>query len=82
MTFEPTSISLMFDDVIVQNPPARCVNCEHSLVTWSAPLRGDDESDADPFVAEIVGPVGDDDGWLSHPVRTASATMVPAIRCL
>src|SRR5437660_3482412 len=41
MTFVPTSISLRFEDVIVQKPPARRVYREHSFVTWSAPLRGE-----------------------------------------
>src|SRR5438128_6185969 len=35
-------MSLRFEDVIVQKPPARRVYCEHSLVTWRAPLRGED----------------------------------------
>ena len=39
MTFVPISMSLRFEDVIVQKPPARRVYCEHSFVTWSAPLR-------------------------------------------
>src|SRR5437016_13205733 len=32
-------MSLRFEDVIVQKPPASRVYCEHSFVTWSAPLR-------------------------------------------
>src|SRR5207244_12138481 len=32
-------MSLRFEDVIVQKPPARRVYCEHSFVMWSAPLR-------------------------------------------
>src|SRR2546427_12764080 len=35
-------MSLRFEDVIVQKPPARRVYCEHSLVTWRAPLRRED----------------------------------------
>ena len=29
----------MFEDVIVQNEPAVPSYCEHSFVTWRAPLR-------------------------------------------
>src|SRR5213080_4064398 len=41
MTLVPTLMALRFEDVIVQKPPARRVYCEHSFVTWSAPLRGE-----------------------------------------
>src|SRR6476619_6904385 len=43
MTLEPTLISGMFEDVIVQKSPAWPVYCEggHSFVTWSSPLRGE-----------------------------------------
>jgi hypothetical protein len=33
-------IALRFEDVIVQNDPAGPSYCEHSFVTWRAPLRG------------------------------------------
>jgi hypothetical protein len=33
MTLEPRSIAFRVDDVIVQNPPALPLYCEHSLVT-------------------------------------------------
>src|SRR6266513_731314 len=39
MTLVPTLMALRFEDVIVQKPPASRVYCEHSFVTWSAPLR-------------------------------------------
>ena len=39
---EPTSIAARFEDVIVQNVPFVPSNCEHSFVTWRAPLRGKD----------------------------------------
>jgi hypothetical protein len=41
MTFDPTGIAFTFDEVMVQNPPALPEYAEHSLVTWSVPLRGD-----------------------------------------
>src|SRR5256885_12110750 len=45
-------MSLRFEDVIVQKPPARRVYCEHSLVTWRAPLRGEDsDNDRAPSAA-------------------------------
>src|SRR3989442_9154852 len=45
-------MSLRFEDVIVQKPPARRVYCEHSLVTWRAPLRGEDsDNDGAPSAA-------------------------------
>src|SRR2546422_11252340 len=55
MTFVPTSMSLRFEDVIVQKPPARRVYCEHSLVTWRAPLRGED-SDNDRATSAAAKP--------------------------
>jgi hypothetical protein len=33
MTLEPTSMASTFEDVIVQNWPARPAFCEHSFVT-------------------------------------------------
>jgi hypothetical protein len=39
---EPTLISGIFEDVIVQNEPAAPVYCEHSFVTWSAPFWPED----------------------------------------
>src|SRR5256885_2392093 len=45
-------MSLRFEDVIVQKPPARRVYCEHSLVTWRAPLRREDsDNDRAPSAA-------------------------------
>src|SRR4029450_9770859 len=46
MTLEPTSMASTFEDVIVQNWPARPAFCEHSFVTWRSPLRGDAANDA------------------------------------
>ena len=40
MTFEPTTISSMFDAVIVQKSPAAPLYSEHSFDRWSSPLRG------------------------------------------
>src|SRR5262245_3607619 len=41
----------MFDDVIVQKPPAWKLYSEHSFVTWSAPLRA--AGVAEPAAATI-----------------------------
>src|SRR5450631_1372415 len=46
MTREPGLIILRFEVVIVQNPPAWPWNCEHSLVRWRGPDRGEAEAEA------------------------------------
>src|SRR6266567_4529001 len=50
MTFDPTLIALRFEDVIVQKEPAAPVYCEHSFVTRSSPLRGEEPV----FAAELA----------------------------
>jgi hypothetical protein len=45
-------ISGRFEDVIVQKVPGMPVFCEHSFVTWRAPLRPED---ADTVGAPVLG---------------------------
>jgi hypothetical protein len=89
MTLEPTSICLRFEDVIVQKEPGRPLYSEHSLVTWSTPLREEDfenDGDAPTPVGEIVtefdGAIGKDDPWPSQALMTIIAAIAVALSSL
>src|SRR5207253_7589835 len=76
-------MSLRFEDVIVQKPPARRVYCEHSLVTWRAPLRGEDsDNDGAPSAAAKPGTTFFGAVESEQAVMTTEAMMAVAMRSL
>ena len=79
MTFEPTSISGRFEDVIVQKSPARPQYSEHSFVTWSAPLRGKDADApaATPDTASLAPGLVGNRGSAHAPAASAPAHTHP-----
>src|SRR5436853_3844733 len=88
MTLVPTSMSLRFEDVIVQKPPARRVYCEHSLVTWRAPLLGEDSDNDGAMPAAATSAAARPGATFlgavesKQAVMTTEATMAVAMRSL
>src|SRR5687767_4336845 len=76
MTLEPTSMASTFEDVIVQNWPARPAFCEHSFVTKRSPVRGEDAANADADILAL-GLVGTPDPSAHPPAASAPAQRHP-----